>query len=119
MQSENSRADRRCGNRSFERLLVVAEAHHPTPCMLLTANTGSPDELGHDIGRSAEGLIVEHGHIFLDRPAGRFWRQPLLTLDPFLPIGIRLDQTGIDREGFAADQSLADAALQNRLKDAS
>ena len=74
---------------------------------------------GHDIGRSAEGPIVEHSHIFFDRPASRFWRQPLLTLDPFLPIGIRLDQTGIDRKGFAADQSLADAALQDSLKDAS
>ena len=80
---------------------------------------GRRDELGHDIGRSAEGLIVEHSHIFFDRPAGCFWRQPLLTLDPFLPIGIRIDQTSIDRKGFAADQSLADAALQNRLKDAS
>ena len=38
---------------------------------------------------------------------------------PFLPIGIRLDQTGIDRKGFAADQTLCDAALQDRLKDAS
>src|SRR6478736_3474882 len=64
---------------------------------------GRRDELGHHIGRSAEGLIVEHGHIFFDRPSGRFWWQPLLTLAPLLPIGIRLDQTGIDRKGFAAD----------------
>jgi DNA-binding response OmpR family regulator len=40
------------------------------------------------------------------------------TLDPLLPIGIRLDQTGIDRKGFPADKSLADAALQDRLEDA-
>ena len=33
MQTENSRADRRCGNRSFERLLVVAEAGYlPRVC---------------------------------------------------------------------------------------
>jgi hypothetical protein len=37
----------------------------------------------------------------------------------FLPIGIGLDQTGIDRKGFAAYQTLNDAALQDRLKDAS
>ena len=80
---------------------------------------GRRDELGHDIGRGAEGLIVEHSHIFFDRPSGRFWWQPLLTLDPLLPIGIRLDQTGIDRKGFAADKSLAHAALQDRLKNAS
>src|ERR1700733_9235533 len=67
--------------------------------------------------RSAEGLIVDHSHIFFHRPAGRLWWQPLLALDPFLPIGIRLDQTGIDRKGFPADQSLADAALQARLED--
>ena len=36
-----------------------------------------------------------------------------------LPIGIRLDQTGIDRKGFAANQTLCDAALQDRLKNAS
>src|SRR5580704_2807129 len=53
------------------------------------------------------------------RPSGRFWWQPLLTLAPLPPIGIRLDQTGIDRKGFAADQTLSDAALQDRLKDAS
>ena len=75
--------------------------------------------LGHDISRSAEGLIVEHSHIFFDRPAGRFRWQSLLTLDALLPIGIRLDQTGIDRKGFAANQSLSDAALQDRFKDAS
>jgi hypothetical protein len=36
--------------------------------------------------------IVERSHIFFNRPAGRFWWQPLLTtLDPFLRIGIRFD----------------------------
>ena len=74
---------------------------------------------GHDISRSAEGLIVEHGQILFDRPAGCFRWQSLLTLDSLLPIGIRLDQTGIDRKGFAANQSLSDAALQDRFKDAS
>ena len=33
------------GNRSFERLLVVAEAHYPLSCMLLTTNTGVPEFL--------------------------------------------------------------------------
>ena len=41
MESENSRVDRR-GNQSFERLLIVAEAHHPTPCMLLITSAGVP-----------------------------------------------------------------------------
>ncbi len=31
------------------------------------------------------------------------WWQPPPALDPFLPIGIRFDQTGIDRKGFAAN----------------
>jgi hypothetical protein len=34
-----------------------------------------------------------------------------------LPVGVRLDQADIDRKAFAADQALADAALQDRLKD--
>src|ERR1700691_6273264 len=91
---------------------------HTQNFLTVPCRIGRRDELGHDIGRSAVGLIVEHVHIFFDRPAGRFWWQPLLTLNPFLPIGIRLDQTGIDRKGFPADQSLADTALQDRLKDA-
>ena len=37
---------------------------------------------------------------------------------PFLPVGVRLDQAGIDRKAFAANQPLRDAALQDRLKDA-
>ena len=37
MQSENSRADRRCGNQSFERSLVVAEAHYPYLVYVTTA----------------------------------------------------------------------------------
>ena len=30
------RADRRYGNRSFERVVVVAEAHHPLPRLYVT-----------------------------------------------------------------------------------
>ncbi|MGC2124796.1 MAG: hypothetical protein WA652_18260, partial [Xanthobacteraceae bacterium] len=32
------------------------------------------------------------------------WWQAPLTLDPFLPVGIRLDQTGIDRKGLPTNQ---------------
>ena len=40
-------------------------------------------------------------------PGGSFFSPSI-----FLPVGMRLDQTGIDRKGFPADQSLADTALQ-------
>ena len=51
-----------------------------------------------------------HSQIFFDRPAGCFWWQPLLAFDAVLPIGIRFDQSGIDRKGFPANQPLANAA---------
>jgi hypothetical protein len=35
-----------------------------------------------------------------------------------LPVGVCLDQAGIDRKDFAADQTLTDAALQDHLKNA-
>jgi hypothetical protein len=41
-----------------------------------------------------------------------------LALDVLLPIGISLDQAGINRKAFAADQALFNAALQDRLNDA-
>jgi len=31
------------------------------------------------------------------------WGQPLLALDAVLPVGIRLDQAGIDRKAFSAN----------------
>jgi hypothetical protein len=43
----------------------------------------------------------------------------LFVFDPLLPIGIRLDQAGVDREAFPADQPLTNAAPQHRLKHAS
>ena len=51
------------------------------------------------------------------RPGG-LGRQPLLALDTLLPVGVRLDQAGIDRKAFAADQTLPDAAPQHRLEQA-
>ena len=73
-------------------------------------------KLGHDIGRGAEGLIVEHSQIFFDR-LGRSLLAATPSRPRSLPIGIRLDQTGIDRKRLPADQPLADAALQNRFED--
>ena len=61
---------------------------------------GRRDELGHDIGRSAKGRIVEPSYIFFDRPAGRFWWQPLSRSIPFCRLTSAFDQTGIDRKGF-------------------
>src|ERR1700692_1079423 len=64
---------------------------------------GRRDELGRDLGRSSESGVVEYSQILLNGPACGFWRQPFPALDALLPIGIRLDQAGIDRKAFAAD----------------
>jgi len=77
------------------------------------------DELGRDFGRRSESSVVENSQILLNSPTCSFRRKPFLTLDPVLPAGVRLDQAGIDRKAFAANQTLCDAALQDRLKNAS
>jgi hypothetical protein len=74
--------------------------------------------LGRDLSRCTEGRIVQHGQILFDCPSTGFPRQALLALDALLPVRVRLDQAGIDREAFAADQPLADAAAQDRLEHA-
>jgi hypothetical protein len=48
----------------------------------------------------------------------RFRRQTLLALNPVLPVCVGLDQAGIDGKTFSADQSLTDAAPQDRLEHA-
>jgi hypothetical protein len=54
----------------------------------------------------------------LSGPACGFQRKPFLALDAILPVGIRLDQAGINRKAVATNQTFSHAALQNRLKDA-
>jgi hypothetical protein len=70
-----------------------------------------------DLSCRSEGGVVEHGRIFLNNSPCSVRRKSLLALDSLLPIGARLDQAGIDRKAFAADQALAEATLQDRLKD--
>jgi len=79
---------------------------------------GRRDELGRDLGRRAESSVVEHSQILLNGSACGFRRQPFFALDALLPVGFRLDEAGINRKAFAADQALFNAALQDRLKDA-
>ena len=67
--------------------------------------------LGRDLGRCAESSVVEHSQILLNSSAGGFRRQPFLALDGVLPVGIRLDQAGINCKAFAADQALFHAAV--------
>jgi hypothetical protein len=74
---------------------------------------GRRDELGCDLARSAECRVIEYGQILLDRTSRG---SPFSPSIPLLPVRIRLDQADIDRKAFAADQTLADAAPQDRLK---
>jgi hypothetical protein len=55
------------------------------------------------------------GIVLLNGSACGFRWQPFLALDALLPIGISLDQAGINRKAFAADQALFNEALQDRL----
>src|ERR1700733_3800802 len=79
---------------------------------------GRRDEFGCDLGCSSESSVVEYGQILLNGPACSFRRKPFPALDALLAVGVRLDQAGIDRKAFAANQTLRDAALQDHLKDA-
>jgi hypothetical protein len=64
---------------------------------------GRRDELRRDLSRRAESSVVEHSQILLNGPACGFRRQPFLALDALLPVGICLDEAGINRKPFAAD----------------
>jgi hypothetical protein len=76
------------------------------------------DKLGRDLSRSAEGCIIEDSQVLINRvPRSLSWKS-LFTLDTSLPIGVRLDQAGIDRKGFTANQTFPNATLQNRLEHA-
>src|SRR5262245_66339167 len=79
---------------------------------------GRRDELRGDLGRSSERRIVEHGEILIDGPAGQLGRQTLGSLDALLPVGLGLDQAGIDGKALAADQTFLDAAASQRLEQA-
>jgi hypothetical protein len=67
---------------------------------------------------SSESSVVEYSQILLNGPACGFWRKSFLALHALLAVGVRLDQAGIDRKAFAANRTVCDAALQDRLKDA-
>ncbi len=77
---------------------------------------GDRDELGGDRGRPAERCLVEHGEILAHRMAGDIGRQALAARHRALTVGIGPDQAGVDREAFAADQALRDAALDRGLE---
>ena len=77
--------------------------------------TGRRDETGRDLGRRPERRVVQHRQILVDRPVRVLRRQALVAVDALLPVGIRLDRTGIDCKAFGADQPLPDTAAQNRL----
>ena len=76
---------------------LPATSSGPASCRI-----GRRDELGRDLGRRAESSVVEHSQILLNGSAGGFRRQPFLALDALLPVGVRLDQAGINRKAFAA-----------------
>ena len=75
-------------------------------------------ELGRHFACCAECSIVQDGKIFVDRAAGRSWRQTGGTFDPVAVAGVGLNQTGVDGKAFAANQPLVDAAFQDGFEQA-
>jgi hypothetical protein len=76
---------------------------------------GRRDKFGRDV--AAPKAASSKDQILLNGSACGSQGQPFLALDALLPVG-GLDQAGINRKAFAANQSLFNAALQHCLKDA-
>lgn len=85
----------------------------------LRRRIGAGDELRLGLAGRAPGGLVERVEILAHRAAGPGEIVPVDRLGGFgrtLLVGIGLDQAGIDRKAFAADQPLRDAALHGRLE---
>ncbi len=78
---------------------------------------GRRDELRCHFSRGAEGCVVQHGYVFVDRAAGHVLRQALRSLNATLPVGVGLDQAGVDREAVAAHEPLRHAAAHHLLEE--
>src|SRR4029450_1113994 len=78
---------------------------------------GEGHELRRHPARPAKGSIVEHSQILLDRSTCGLRWEGLLSLDPLLAGGIRLDQACIACEGSAPAQPLLDPPAQDRLEN--
>src|SRR6201993_4330112 len=120
--------DRRCRlNIDNDRILNIDQIVRGVSEERLSAMGAGPaccwisrkDELGNDLGRGPKGRIIQHGQILLDGTAHGLWGQPLLALDAVLPVRVRLDQAGINRKAFSANQPLVDTATQDHLEQTS
>ena len=77
---------------------------------------GGRDELRLDRRRAAEGRVVEHGQILVDRPVGGRLQSSRVAGHAALTVGVGGDQAGVDREALAAHQALGHAARDNGLE---
>src|SRR5215207_8623362 len=96
--------------------MVLRTDGRPGP---LGRGIGWRNELRDNLAGGAPRCIVEGRQILLHRAAGP--RRitifaPILTCDRALLVGIRLDQAGIDRKTFAANQTGGDARLDDSLE---
>lgn len=73
------------------------------------------DALRRDRRRRTGGRVAERLQIFRGGAAGVRLRGPALGRDPILAVGARLDQRGVDPEGFAPRQTLGDGARRHGL----
>ena len=96
---------------------AIGEEGEPAVCSRPTrGRVGMRDKLWHNRRRRAEGGIIEHRQILSHGMVRRLGGLPLATRHAALPVSIGLDHAGVDREAFAANQSLGHAALHGRLE---
>lgn len=72
--------------------------------------------LGRRRGRSTEGGTVEHGNILANGMAGGRVRQGSCATHSMLAVNIGAHEAVIDREAFAANQSLGNAARHSSFE---
>jgi hypothetical protein len=69
------------------------------------------------LARRSESVVIEHGEILLDGPAGLVRVKSFISGRSLAAVRIGLNETGVDREGFAAHQPFGHAEMQKQVED--
>jgi hypothetical protein len=98
-------------NKAFRSAVLSEILQIPTS---MVGHEAFPRRLQH----GPESDSVANGVNRRAKIARRNTNDTLVALDSFLPIGLGFDQVRVDREPFATDQPLPDAAAQESLEHA-
>lgn len=78
---------------------------------------GGRDELRRHFGCCAEGGIIEHRQVFLNRPASCLGRQTSRTLDAFLTARVRFDQAAVHGKTLATNKAFFNTTAKHSLEE--